>query len=155
MRTIGRRPKRRMQPKGTAEIAENNLAIRPSKALKKKNVGEDPELEEFLDALPKEPTSSLLEALQTLGRRPKRRMQPKGEAEIAENNLAIRLCKALKKKKVGEDPELEEFLNALPKKPRRKTPAEQFSSILAAEAKKPRETVDTRSATGSMSGAAE
>ena len=76
MRTLGRRPKRRMQPKGAAEIAENNLAIRPSKALKKKNVGEDPELEEFLDALPKEPTSSLLEALQTLGRRPKRRMQP-------------------------------------------------------------------------------
>ena len=66
MRTLGRRPKRRMQSKGTAEIAENN----------KKNVGEDPELEEFLDALPKEPTSSLLEALQTQGRRPKRRMQP-------------------------------------------------------------------------------
>ena len=66
MRTLGRRPKRRMQSKGTAEIAENN----------KKNVGEDPELEEFLDALPKEPTSSLLEALQTLGRRPKRKMQP-------------------------------------------------------------------------------
>ena len=92
-----------MQPKGDAEIAENNLAIRLSKALKKKKVGEDPELEEFLDALPKEPTSFLLEALQTPGRRPKRRMQPKGEAEIAENNLAIRLCKALKKK-VGEDP---------------------------------------------------
>ena len=64
-----------MQPKGAAEIAENNLAIKLSKALKKKNVGEDPELEEFLDALPKEPTSSLLEALQTLGRRPERRMQ--------------------------------------------------------------------------------
>ena len=93
--------------------------------------------------------------MRTLGRRPKRRMQPKGAAEIAENNLAIRLSKALKKKKVGEDPELEEFLDALPKKPRRKTPAEQVSSILAAEAKQPREAVDTGSATGSMSGAAE
>ena len=49
---------------------------------------------EFLDALPKEPTSSLLEALQTLGRFPKRRSEPKGDAEIAENNLSIRLGKA-------------------------------------------------------------
>ena len=83
-----------MQPKGTAEIAENNLAIKLSNALKKKNVGEDPELEEFLDALAKGPTSSLPEALQTRGRRPKRRMQPKGTATIAENNLAIRPSKA-------------------------------------------------------------
>ena len=103
-----------MQPKGDAEIAENKLAIRLSKALKKTNVGEDPELEEFLDALPKAPTSSLLGALQTRGRRPKRRMQPKGTATIAENILAIRPSKALKKKNVGEDPELEEFLDVLP-----------------------------------------
>ena len=58
---------------------------------------------------------SLLEALQNLGRWPKRRFRPKGAAEIAENSLAIRLFQAFQEKKVGEDPELLAVLEALPK----------------------------------------
>ena len=64
-----------MQPKGDAEIAENNLAIRLSKALKKKKEGEDPGLEDFLRALPKEP--KIAERISTLVRLPKRRSNPR------------------------------------------------------------------------------
>jgi hypothetical protein len=79
-----------MQPKGDAEIAENNLAKRLTKALKKKKVGEDPELEECLVALPREPTveDQTMVAIRALGRLPKRRKNPLGEAQIAENKLA-------------------------------------------------------------------
>ena len=68
-------------------------------------------------AATKKDNRSLTEAMRALGRWPKRKMQPKGDAEIAENNLAIRLSKALKKKKVGDDLELESILDALPEEP--------------------------------------
>lgn len=95
LQTLGRLPKRRKQPKGDAEIAENNLAIRLSKALNKKKVGEDPELEEFLDALPKEPTiaDQTMVAIRALGRLPKRRKNPLGDAQIAENKLARKMIR--------------------------------------------------------------
>ena len=119
---LGRWPKRKMQPKGDAEIAENNLAIRLHKA-QKKGIGEDTELDRVLDNLPP-PTSaekaagtqkdrSLAEAISALGRWPKRKKQPKGDAEIAENNLAIRLRKA-QQKGIGEDTELASVVLNLP-----------------------------------------
>ena len=104
LQTLGRFPKRRSEPKGDAEIAENNLAIRFSKALKKKKVGEDPQLGEFLDALPKEPTiyDKTMVEMRDLGRQPKRRNNPLGDAQIAENKLARRLARLIKNTKPAQ-----------------------------------------------------
>ena len=52
-------------------------------------------------AATKKDNRSLAEAICALGRWPKRKMQPKGDAEIAENNLAIRLSKASQKGNIG------------------------------------------------------
>ena len=96
---LGRWSKRKMQPKGDAEIAENNLAIRLSKALKKKKVGDDLELESILDALPEEPTiaDKMMDEIRAIGYVPKRKNNPMGEAQIAENSVARRFRRLLKK----------------------------------------------------------
>ena len=89
---LGRWPKRKMEPNGDAEIAENNLAIRLRKASKKIRIGEDVELERVLDSLPEEPTiaDKIMDEIRAIGYVPKRKSKPVGEAQIAENSLARR-----------------------------------------------------------------
>ena len=55
-----------------------------------------------------------MEAMRALGRWPRRREKPEGDAQIAENNLAIRLNKAFKSNKLSEEDqaELDEMLDA-------------------------------------------
>ena len=50
---------------------------------------------EFLDALPKEPTiaDQTMVAIRALGRLPKRRKNPVGDAQIAENKLARKMVR--------------------------------------------------------------
>ena len=68
--------------------------------MKKKKEGEDPELEEFLRALPKEPT--IAERISALGRLPKRRANPVGDAQIAENKLARTMVRLNKEKTTAQ-----------------------------------------------------
>ena len=96
---LGRWPKRKMQPKGDAEIAENNLAIRLFKA-QKKGIGEDTELASVLDNLPPDIRPNIedkvMDEIHALGYVPKRTRNPVGETQIAENSLARRfrrLCR--------------------------------------------------------------
>ena len=112
LQTLGRWPKRRKQPKGDAEIAENKLAIRLSKAFKKKEDGGDlePGLEEVARAFVEaEPTlaDQKMAAVRRFQmkqlRLPKRIKNPVGDAQIAENKLARAL--ALAKKTIAREAE--------------------------------------------------
>ena len=95
--SLGRWPKRKMEPKGDAEIAENNLAIRLYKAQKKGIGGEGTELASVLDNLPPEirpnVADKVMGEIRALGYVPKRTKTPMGEAQIAENSLARKLSR--------------------------------------------------------------
>ena len=94
--SLGRWPKRKMEPKGDAEIAENNLAIRLYKA-QKKGIGEGTELASVLDNLPPDirpnVADKVMDEIRALGYVPKRTKKPVGEAQIAENSLARKLSR--------------------------------------------------------------
>ena len=59
---------------------------------------------EFLDALPKEPTiaDQTMVAIRALGRLPKRRKNPVGDAQIAENKLARTMVRLNKEKTTAQ-----------------------------------------------------
>ena len=59
---------------------------------------------EFLDALPKEPTiaDQTMVAIRALGRLPKRRKNPVGDAQIAENKLARTMVRLHKEKTTAQ-----------------------------------------------------
>ena len=59
---------------------------------------------EFLDALPKEPTiaDQTRVAIHALGRLPKRRKNPVGDAQIAENKLARTMVRLNKEKTTAQ-----------------------------------------------------
>ena len=93
---LGRWPKRKMQPKGDAEIAENNLAIRLYKA-QKKGIDEGTELASVLDKLPADirpnAEDKVMHEIRALGHVPQRTKKPVGEAQLAENSLARKLSR--------------------------------------------------------------
>ena len=59
---------------------------------------------EFLDALPKQPTiaDQTMVAIRALGRLPKRRKNPVGDAQIAENKLARTMVRLHKEKTTAQ-----------------------------------------------------
>ena len=94
LKRLGREPKRKHEPQGQAQIAENNLAIRLARRMKKTKPGQDTDVKHFLQTCAK-PSSSAdrtMMQVRSLGRVPRRRKKPRSEAHVKENLLARRLA---------------------------------------------------------------
>ena len=96
IRSLGRWPKRKMRPKEKEESTENNLAIRLQKA-QRKGIKKGTELASVLDNLPPDirpnVEDQVVNQIRVLGHVPKRKKNPAGEEQFAENNLARRLSR--------------------------------------------------------------
>ena len=94
LKRLGREPKRKHEPQGQAEIAENNLAIRLWRRMKKSKPGQDTEIKHFLQTCPKSSsnTDQTMMQLRELGHPPKRIKKPRSEADVKQNLLARKMA---------------------------------------------------------------
>ena len=108
---LGRLPRRKSKPVGDKEVAENNLAIKFSKA-KAKNLFSQEHIA-TLDALASvsQPGETLISDIRALGHLPRRRARPVGQQQVSENTLAHKLHSAKAHKLLSESQLAE--LNAL------------------------------------------
>ena len=98
--TLGRFPKRKLHPKTPEQIAENNLAMRLHKA-QRKGIDEGSHLASVLNNLPPDirpnVKDQVINEVRVLGHLPKRKKNPAGEQQEAENKLARRLSRLCRK----------------------------------------------------------
>ena len=98
--SLGHWPKRKLHPQGPEEIKENNLAIRLHKA-QKNGIDQGTHLASVLNNLPPDirpnVEDELVNQIRALGHVPKRKRNPAGEEQSAENNMARRLSRLRRK----------------------------------------------------------
>ena len=98
--TLGRFPKRKLHPKTPEQIAENNLAMRLHK-LQRKGIDGGSHLARVLNNLPPDirpnVKDEVINEVRVLGHLPKRKRNPAGEQQKAENKLARRLSRLCRK----------------------------------------------------------